>query len=515
MTLHDTDGTPFVGPQPGRQTMFLTTPADIAIYGGARGGGKTYALLMEAARKIGTPGFCPVVFRRTYPQITAVGGLVDTARQLYGSMKPRERPTATDGGLTWHFPTGNRLEFRHLQHEDTVQDFYGAQIPLICYDQLEQFTERQFVQMLASNRSACGVRPYIRATANPIPGWLADLIGWWIAEDGYAHLDRIGVLRWMVRSGGALVWGADPDELVAQLGRDAVYDSAGHLLAKSVTFIPASVYDNAELLSKDPAYLANLMALPEVERKRLLGDPQRGGNWRVRPDALHFKRQWFRIADDWPRDARRLRYWDMAATEQKGKSDPDFTAGCLLAELDGVFYVIDMRHERDTPLANERLVRNTAVMDGYEVPVRMEQEGGASGKSLCDHYARNVLRGFAFAGLPSKGDKVSRAMPLSAAAEAGNVCLVRGQWNAALLDELELFPDGDHDDQVDALAGAFNCLARSGGGDPYIPGSSQDTPEAKQLDALREQAYAIARSLSTPEERAAAEAMLRAAGVNL
>src|SRR4051794_4864080 len=72
-----------IAPQPGPQTMFLTTPADIAGYGGAAGGGKSFGLLLEALRHIHNPDFGWVIFRRTYPEIKNEGGLWDDSSDLF------------------------------------------------------------------------------------------------------------------------------------------------------------------------------------------------------------------------------------------------------------------------------------------------------------------------------------------------------------------------------------------------------------------------------------------------
>ncbi|HEY8743980.1 MAG TPA: phage terminase large subunit, partial [Chloroflexota bacterium] len=77
-----------------------------------------------------------------------------------------------------------------------------------------------------------------------------------------------------------------------------------------------------------------------------------------------------------------------------------------------------------------------------------------------DHYARRVLAGWTFRGVRSTGPKELRANPVSSAAEAGNVLLVRGAWIGAFLDEAEAFPGGAHDDQVDAVSGAVAMLTR-------------------------------------------------------
>src|SRR5262249_1558747 len=157
----------------GPQTAFLRTSADIAIYGGAAGGGKTWALLLEPLRHINNPEFGGVTFRRTSPQIRNQGGLWDESAKLYPLLKADPRQTY----LEWGFPSGAKLRFAHLQYETDVADWQGAQIPFIGWDQLEHFTEQQFFYMFSRNRSTCGVRPYQRATVNPdADSWVAKLI---------------------------------------------------------------------------------------------------------------------------------------------------------------------------------------------------------------------------------------------------------------------------------------------------------------------------------------------------
>lgn len=173
------------------------------------------------------------------------------------------------------------------------------------------------------------------------------------------------------------------------------------------------------------------------------------------------RREWFRVVTDSPQLVAQVRYWDMAATVAEEGKDPDWTAGARVGRTaDGRWVVLDMRHARLSPAGNEMLVQATAAEDGRGVPVVMEEEGGASGKSLVDHYRRGVLVGHAFRGDRPTGDKVVRAQPLAAAAEQGNVLLMRGAWNRDFLDEVEAFgPDCAHDDQVDAVSGAVNAIA--------------------------------------------------------
>jgi len=209
-------------------------------------------------------------------------------------------------------------------------------------------------------------------------------------------------------------------------------------------------------MQKDPSYKANLEALPLVERERLLG-----GNWKIRPAAgLYFKREWFEIVDSVPKHAKKVRFWDLAATDAKKADDPDWTVGCLLGVDAGIYYVMDVQRVRKGPGDVEKLVQQTAIADGNSVSIWMEQEPGSSGVNVISHYSRHVLAGYSFRGLKSTGPKVIRAGPISAAAANGNVRLVQGSWINAFLAELEQFPEGAHDNQVDALSGAASVLMR-------------------------------------------------------
>ncbi len=446
-----------IRPQPGPQEAFLSSPADIAIYGGAAGGGKTWALLLDPLRHVRVPGFNGVIFRRETPQITNPGGLWDESRKLYPYTGAVSRDTVRD----WLFPPhGTKIKFAHLQYDDTVQDWQGAQVCYLAFDELCHFSETQFFYMLSRNRSTCGVRPYVRATCNPDPdSWVAEYIAWWIdQETGYPIPERAGVLRWFVRINNRIFWGDTPDNLWQQVDGLLPRDD---FLPKSVTFIPARLDDNPALTAQDPAYRANLLALTLVDRQRLLD-----GNWKIRPaSGTMFRREWFQIidADQVPLLSRKVRWWDGAATEPSDDNpDPDWTAGVLIGEAAGHYYILDVQHFRKSPGATEAHMQQTAAVDGRTVEIGMEQEPGSAGKREAERFAKDLFKGYAFTSLPSSGDKVVRAKPFSSACEHGLVSLVRGPWTQDYLYELERFPEkGTHDDQVDASAGAFGHLTVS------------------------------------------------------
>jgi predicted phage terminase large subunit-like protein len=161
-----------------------------------------------------------------------------------------------------------------------------------------------------------------------------------------------------------------------------------------------------------------------------------------------------------------VRFWDLAATEPSKKNpDPDYTAGALLARSAGEWWLIDVARIRATPLKTDQFLEHTADVDDARlpellVPIRMEKEGGSSGKRTVDELSRGVFLGRDFKGIIPKGSKIERARPMSVTSEAGHFHLVEGHWNDEWLDEVEVFPDGDHDDQVDASSGAFAFLAK-------------------------------------------------------
>lgn len=172
-----------------------------------------------------------------------------------------------------------------------------------------------------------------------------------------------------------------------------------------------------------------------------------------------FKRQWLGIVEAGPAVARRVRYWDKAGTSGGG----DYSAGVRVAVTpDGLWFVEDVVRGQWSALARNQVMLQTAQLDGPQVAIWLEQEPGSGGKESAELSVRQ-LAGFGVRAEPVTGDKLVRAQPLAAQCEAGNVRLVRGAWNAAYIDELCVFPNGEHDDQVDASSGAFNKLARPGG----------------------------------------------------
>jgi len=446
-----------IRPQPGPQEAFLSSPADIIIYGGSAGSGKSFVLLLEPLRHIKVKGFTSTIFRRTYPQIMNEGGLWSTSQEIYPYVggKPRE------ADVRWKFKNGNSIKFAHLEHEKSKLEYQGSQICYIGFDELTHFSESSFFYLLSRNRSTCGVKPYVRATCNPDPdSWVADFIAWWInQETGYPIPERSGVIRYFVRHGDSIYWGNTPEDLWDQV-QNIIPETDFH--PTSFTFIAASLEDNPALTEKDPGYRGRLLSLPLVDRERLLG-----GNWKIRYQAgTMFKHEYFKVIEASeipcnPQDLRLVRWWDAAATAQsKDSSNPDWCSGVLMGTYKGEYFIMDVQHFRENPAGVYKMIEYTRDLDGKRVDIGMEQEGGSAAKREIDTLKKTMFEGYSFRGETSSGSKVVRAKLFSSACENRLVYLVRGSWNHEFVTELVNFPDPKfHDDQVDSAAAAFNYLS--------------------------------------------------------
>jgi len=437
----------------------------------------SWALLLTIIQYAQVPEFSAVIFRRTYGQLTMPGGLWPESFRLFPSM----------GGVVnladfrWTFPSGATALFSHMEHPMDRFRWDGAQIPMIGWDQLESFSEEQFWYLPSCNRAPRGgVRPWMFATCNPVPdtdatgGWLHRLVQWWIdPASGRAIPERSGKARWVIRRDDALHWADSRSDLVA---RHPERTPEGALIyePKSITFIASQLEDNPTLTHNDPGYLSRIMLMPFVERERLLG------NWNVRPTAGSvFNRGWFDIVDAAPADARRVRSWDKAGTSGGGA----YSAGVKMVRAGGTYYVEDVIRGQWSPHQRNLVMRQVAEADGPEVTIWIETEPGSGGKESSQISIRE-LAGYSVHAETVTGDKVTRAQGLSAQAEAGNVKLVRGEWNEAYLAELHGFPEGKYKDQVDASSAAFAKLALTGGA-PSISVLGQAAPAAPRRVFLR------------------------------
>lgn len=218
---------------------------------------------------------------------------------------------------------------------------------------------------------------------------------------------------------------------------------------------------------KDPRKEEGELLFPErfsretVERdKKVMGSMAVAGQFQQRPAPRtggFFAWQEIRLVEAAPKLVKTVRYWDKAGTDGAGA----WTAGVKMGRgEDGCFYVLDVIRGQWSAGPRERAIRAAAEMDGTHVETWIEQEPGSGGKESAEATIKN-LAGFSVRAERATGDKAVRAEPYAVQVEAGNVKVVRGEWNQAFIDEHKSFPVGKYKDQIDAAGGAFNKLAAS------------------------------------------------------
>jgi predicted phage terminase large subunit-like protein len=437
---------PFHGPQ----ERFLSLRCDEAMVGGAAGGGKTIIMLMDAARGIiHGRGYHALMLRRTFPELQ--GTLIKASLDVYPGLGGKYN----QGKKLWIFESGARIEFGHMQHESDMLQYQGRELSRIYVDELTTFLESQYIYLFSRLRSSQGIPTAIRSATNPGSSGHE-----WVFKRWAAWLDPESPVK--AKSGEVLYFLRDDG------GKEQLVEK-GTPGSQSRTFIAARLEDNPVLYG-DGQYAAKLQLLDHVSYQRL-----RFGDWLIQPakglyfhrtdiyptyDALGHKLSEGKIVESVPAELNRLRYWDLAATVAEGGKDPDWTVGLLLGMTPdkSKCYVLDVVRERKNAGDIQNTIVATAQMDGTDVAIAMEQEPGASGKAVIEAYAR-ALTGWKFTGCTKRNNKLVAASPVSSDCKNGKLYFRKGDWNEDLMRELEQFPEGSHDDQVDALSGAHTQLA--------------------------------------------------------
>jgi len=219
----------------------MSRPEPEALYGGAAGGGKSDALVIEALRQVDVPNYRALILRKTFPQLAE---LIDKTLNYY----PRAFPKARYNGSshTWTFPSGAKILFGSMQYTKDKVKYQGQAYDFIAFDELTHFTWEEYSYLFSRNRpNGPGTRVYIRATANP-----GGVGHGWVKE---RFITAAPPMRPVVEE---VVW-RDPG-------------GTEHTEHQARIFVPSSVFDNPALLQNDPQYVQRLASMPEAERKALL-----------------------------------------------------------------------------------------------------------------------------------------------------------------------------------------------------------------------------------------------------
>jgi hypothetical protein len=256
-------------PLEGPQTDAYLSAADVLLYGGQAGGGKSF-LVMGLASQEHTRS---IIFRRESAQ---TDGLEEAGRQIIGDSA---RFNGTD--KEWSWPSGRSVKLAGMQLVNDWNKHAGRERDLIAFDEAGEFLRDQVASLLAWNRGPTGQRCRVILASNPPRSsdglWMIEWFAPWLDRQ-FPRPAKHGELRWAVLIDGTPQWVDGPDEV----------DINGEVYKPlSFTFIPAALSDNP--YRNTPEYRAKLQSLPEPLRSQLLyGRFDVGGDddpWQCIPTA--------------------------------------------------------------------------------------------------------------------------------------------------------------------------------------------------------------------------------------
>jgi len=423
------------------------------------GGGKTAALLFDNLKGIHDPDYFSVFFRTTTTEIDK--GLWPAAKALYAPILKKndkyiKKAHINEQTKTITFPSGARTTFSYLEQDKHADSWYGSEICREYFDEFQFRTPYQFEVLRSRNRSTAKVPVGIRCSLNPDQDhFVYEWVKPFLDEDGYPIQNLAGKTRYYVILNSELKTSWDREALKAETGKNP----------KTYSYIPATLADNPYL---DADYHDTLDALGEVKRKQLLL-----GCWHSRAnDSLYFNRNWIELVDTAPKDVEMCRAWDLASTKPHPENPkPDYTAGVKMAKgRDGFYYILDADQFQMSPGERNREMAKIAKFDSDDCYQVVPLDPGAAGKVAYQELAKIFIEeGIICKADETRGDKIKRFEPFSAAAQSGLVRVVKSTFNPEMLEiylkQLEGFTGArSHgsrkDDLVDATSSAFAFLCK-------------------------------------------------------
>lgn len=397
--------------------------------------------------------FRGVILRRTMVQVTGPGGPAETGQEIYQEFGAQFKIKDSK----FIFPNKATIVCKGCEQEKDKHNFQGWQVSAFLVDEAQQFEESQVLYFISRLRTAAPMKPVMMMTANPdynsyLRKWLED--AGYLDERGIPRPDRDGKRMWFVRIGNEMKWSEDKEHLLKTYGQNC-----GPM---SFVFLPANCHDNPVLLERDKTYVDKLRNMPRVEMERLYL-----GSWYAKESTSgFFKKEFCNLVNIYEQNfVSYCRAWDIAGSlPSEAAPDPDWTAGVLLAKTkQGRYVVLDVVRFRARFGEVMQKIIQTAHSDPDHTQIILPQEPGQAGKAAGQMMVKDLIGEGFYAKLRSTNkSKVVRFQPVAAAAEAGLIDYVAGDWNDTYFDELEIF-DGsrkNHDDQVDATADAFITLAQ-------------------------------------------------------
>lgn len=430
---------------------------------------------MRHLRFVSDPNYRAYCIRKNSSAIMASGGLFWEAVKLYTSFEPNIKVKLKDQKIV--FPSGAEISFSHYENDTAAKKYQGIQISNIFYDEVTHAdNEEQLWWLWSRLRSDAKNVHSMWWSCNPDnASWVLKYAMWYLYPEGHELAGRPdpaknGVIRYLLRINGDLVWGDTAQELKDKYGEDKEPISFQGLFG--------TIDDNPPLLRSNKLYKSNLEALPRLDRERLLH-----GNWFARPEnSTYFDRSTVEELLQPPPSSdftRIVRAYDFAGTlPHDGNRETDYFASVKMGKLkSGNYVILDVIRTRITFGDWEAHILKNAINDGREVEIVLPEDPNAASKAATSLLARSLTEhGFVAKMRRSSLGKLDAFRPFAAAAELGAIHVVKNcatdLWNRIESDneffyrELEAF-DGKrrsgangHDDMCDCCSLAFVFLAQ-------------------------------------------------------
>jgi predicted phage terminase large subunit-like protein len=460
---------------------------DVILVGGGAGGGKTHICLTKNLDGIHDPSFRAAILRRYEPELKRPGGLIDESKSIYRDFT--KIPYKTQAKL-WEFPSGATISFSAISCDDDLGSWQGSQLTRFMVDEAgDKWTEKQILFLQSRLRTVGSkIHPQLILTCNPdINSFLKSWVDYSLDPDTGVPLPGTeNKIKWFVVEDNVAKWADSPEECFklygepkghiyahgmteAQLDALTTEEKQRLCMPKSFRFVPCNVFSNPFLLPpRNTSYLSSLLSQPYVNQLKYLH-----GSWTAREQgSMFFDRNWVEIVEFPPAKATRVRAWDFASEEKTKTNNPDWSVGVKMSrDSFGTYYIEDVVRFQATTDKVLKKVAEVAKEDGVdECTVVIPVDPGAAGKSAIFLY-RTVL---SENGVPTRTapvvsgkSKLTRFLPLCSMAEAGNIKVVRADWNEVFFKELEAFSSDlklqktQKDDQVDSASDAFTTLAKN------------------------------------------------------